>query len=68
MTAGHGGEVFWLDSARCDWVTSPYYAAEVPEWIARSNRERYNLSYISGEWRTLSNAAATSTPATTTSR
>ena len=53
MTAGHGGEVFWLDSARCDWVTSPYYAAEVPEWIARSNRERYNLSYISGEWRTL---------------
>ena len=53
VTAGHGGEVFWLDSARCDWVTSPYYAAEVPEWIARSNRERYNLSYISGEWRTL---------------
>ena len=53
VTAGHGGEVFWLDSARCDWVTSPYYAAEVPEWIARSNRERYNLSYISTEWRTL---------------
>ena len=53
VMAGHGGEVFWLDSARCDWVTSPYYAAEVPEWIARSNRERYNLSYIANEWRTL---------------
>ena len=53
VTAGRGGEVFWLDPERCDWVTSPYYAAEVPEWIARSNRERYNLSYITSEWRTL---------------
>lgn len=53
VTAGRAGEVFWLDSARCDWVTSPYYATELPEWIARSNRERYNLSYISTQWRTL---------------
>ena len=30
VTAGHGREVFWLDSARCDWVTSPYYAPAVP--------------------------------------
>ena len=51
--AGHSGEAFWLDSARCGWETSPYYAPEVPEWVARSNRERYNLSYITPEWRTL---------------
>ena len=53
VMAGRGGEVFWLDSARCDWTTSPYYAPGVPEWIERSNRERYNLSYITTEWRTL---------------
>ena len=53
VMAGHGGEAFWLDSARCGWETSPYYAPEVPEWVARSNRERYNLSYIAPEWRTL---------------
>ena len=53
IMAGHGGEAFWLDSARCGWETSPYYAPEVPEWVARSNRERYNLSYIAPEWRTL---------------
>ena len=53
IMAGHGGEAFWLDSARCGWETSPYYAPEVPEWVARSNRERYNLSYITPEWRTL---------------
>ena len=53
IMAGHSGEAFWLDSARCGWETSPYYAPEVPEWVARSNRERYNLSYITPEWRTL---------------
>ena len=53
VTAGRGGEVFWLDSTRCDWITSPYYAEKLPEWIERSNHERYNLSYIGLEWRSL---------------
>ena len=53
MLAGRGGEVFWLDPVRCDWTTSLYYAAGVPEWIDRSNDERYNLSYIATEWRPL---------------
>lgn len=53
VTAGRGGEVFWLDPGRCDWVTSPYYTPAVPEWIDRSNDERYNLSYIASEWRPL---------------
>jgi len=52
VAGGHTPNVFWLDSARCDWTTSPWYAAELPEWVARSNRERYNLSYIASEWRT----------------
>ena len=53
VLAGRSSEVFWLDYLRCDWVTSPYYASALPEWIARSNRERYNLSYIGLEWRSL---------------
>ncbi len=51
--AGRSGEVFWLDSTRCDWVSSPYYTELRPEWIERSNKERYNLSYIAPEWRTI---------------
>ena len=52
--AGRGGAAYWLEPQRCDWATSPYYAAAgVPEWIASSNREGYNLSYIASEWRTL---------------
>ena len=53
ILAGKGGNAFWLDTERCDWVTSPYYAEELPDWVRRSNRERYNLSYLSDEWRTL---------------
>ena len=53
VLAGHAGEVFWLDSLHCGWETSPSYAPAVPEWIERSNRERYNLSYIGLEWRSL---------------
>lgn len=52
-TAGRGGEAFWLDAERCDWTTSACYAEELPDWLARSNRERYNLSYLSDEWRPL---------------
>ncbi len=49
---GRGSEVFWLDT-RCCWERSPYYADQLPQWIERSNRERYNLSYVASEWRTL---------------
>lgn len=53
VMAGHGGETYWLEPTRCDWTTSAYYAPAVPEWIDHSNDERYNLSYISTEWRPL---------------
>lgn len=53
VMAGNGGEVYWLEPTRCDWATSPYYAPAVPDWIDRSNDERYNLSYVSSEWRPL---------------
>lgn len=53
VMSGKRGNAFWLDSLHCGWTTSPYYAAELPEWIADSNRERYNLSYIAPEWRTV---------------
>lgn len=53
VLAGRTTEVFWMDPSHGGWTSSPYYAAELPDWIARSNRERYNLSYILPEWRTL---------------
>ncbi len=48
---GRGGGCFWLDQ-RCGWTSSRAYVETLPEWIVRSNRERYNLSYVAAEWRT----------------
>lgn len=53
VMAGRSATAFWLDENTCAWTTSPYYAAEVPEWVARNNRERYNLSYLASEWRAM---------------
>ena len=61
-------EVFWLDSLRCDWVTSPLLRLRAPEWIARSNREALQPLLHRLEWRSLlRKRAATSTRASTTS-
>ncbi len=52
VMAGRGGAALWLDSTHCGWATSGCYAP-LPEWIERSNRERYNRSYVAAEWRPL---------------
>lgn len=53
VLAGQTTEIFWLDPANGGWISSPYYTSKLPDWIVRSNRERYNLSYILPQWRTL---------------
>ncbi len=50
VLSGRGGECFWMDE-RCGWTTSLYYSALLPDWLERSNRERYNLSYVIYDWR-----------------
>ena len=53
VAGGHTQQVFWLDPIHCGWTTSEWYAPMLPDWIVRSNRERYNLSYLLPEWRTI---------------
>ena len=55
VTAGRGGDAYWLDSLRCDWESSRYYAEQLPDWVVRSNRERDNLVYADSEWHMLLN-------------
>lgn len=53
IMAGKSGDVFWVDSTRCDWVTSPCYASKVPDWVEQQNQERFNQSYIYSDWSTM---------------
>ncbi len=52
---GRGGSAFWMNE-QCEWATSRSYAEELPQWIVRSNREKYNLSYAQEEWNTMLDA------------
>lgn len=52
VTSGRGGAAYWLD-AKARWASSPAYVETLPDWVARSNRENYNTSYVATEWRTL---------------
>lgn len=53
LMGGKRGEVFWIEQSECEWASSLYYINSTPEWIARSNREGYNLSYLLPDWRQL---------------
>lgn len=53
VTAGRAGHAFWMDPMHCNWSTSAWYDPQLPEWIQQFNRERFNLSYLTDEWRTL---------------
>lgn len=53
VMGGRTQEVYWLDPQHGGWTTSYYYAPELPEWVARGNRERYNLSFVADPWRML---------------
>lgn len=52
VMGGHTSEVYWLGE-QCGWATSAYYKPELPEWIRHINKEKYNLSYLTDEWRAL---------------
>lgn len=51
VMGGREGEIFWIDPETGEWTSSLYYTQSMPEWMARSNREGYNLSYLLPDWR-----------------
>ena len=51
VMGGRKGNIFWIEPTEAEWTTSLYYTSSMPEWMARSNREGYNLSYLLPDWR-----------------
>ena len=48
--AGRGGKAFWMSTDSVDFVTSAWYYASYPEWVAQWNAERKASSYAGGNW------------------
>ncbi len=51
LSGGHSADAaFWIDRPSGLWVTSTYYRAELPAWVAEFNRTR-TPSYWDREWK-----------------
>ena len=53
VTAGHSGEVYWMESLQTDWTTSSYYTQELPAWITQYNQTEKNLDFLIKRWNAL---------------
>ena len=53
ITAGHTGEVYWMERNKTYWTTSSYYTDKLPAWIAPYNEANINQAYIVKRWTTM---------------
>lgn len=53
VTAGHVGEVYWMERNKTFWTTSSYYTEQLPIWIAPYNEAEINQAYIVKRWTTM---------------
>jgi predicted AlkP superfamily pyrophosphatase or phosphodiesterase len=44
---------YWFEDATGDFVSSTYYGASLPAWVANFNRERAADKFLSAEWKPL---------------
>ncbi|MFD2513196.1 alkaline phosphatase PafA [Pontibacter locisalis] len=54
LAAGHlGNGAYWFDSPSGNWITSTFYAEELPAWVQDFNSKRYPEQYLGQVWNTL---------------
>ena len=53
VTAGHSGEVYWMETLQTAWTTSSYYTKELPAWITQYNQTEKNLDFLTKRWNAL---------------
>lgn len=51
LPAGHMPDAcYWFDDKTGHWITSTYYAKELPEWVINFNRQEKARKYLEGIW------------------
>lgn len=54
LPAGHlGNGAYWFDSESGNWITSTYYAQDLPQWAKEFNAKKLPDQYLSKPWETL---------------
>jgi hypothetical protein len=54
LPAGHAANgAYWFDNANGSWITSTYYGAQLPGWVAAENARKRPDQYLKRNWNTL---------------
>ncbi|TXK37168.1 alkaline phosphatase family protein [Pontibacter qinzhouensis] len=54
LPAGHlANGAYWFDSPSGNWITSSYYANELPAWVQQFNDQKLPDKYLNEVWNTL---------------
>ena len=54
LPAGHAANAaYWYDGSNGAFISSTYYAPQLPEWVSRFNAENRAAQYLSKPWQTL---------------
>ncbi|OSZ78701.1 alkaline phosphatase family protein [Chitinophagaceae bacterium IBVUCB1] len=54
LPAGHTANgAYWFDDSTGNFISSSFYAPQLPAWLSRFNNKRYADSLISTEWKTM---------------
>lgn len=48
--AGHTGQAYWFDTTTGNYVTSRYYATELPSWLEQWNQQKKAEGYLGQQW------------------
>lgn len=51
LPAGHlANAAYWFDSFSGNWITSTYYATQLPDWVQAFNNKKLPNQYLSQSW------------------
>ncbi|MBQ5726006.1 MAG: alkaline phosphatase family protein [Alistipes sp.] len=50
VTAGHSGEVYWMEKNKGYWTTSSYYTDKLPDWVKSYNQADISRAYVMNRW------------------
>ncbi len=54
LPAGHTATgAYWFDSKTGNWITSTFYAKELPGWVQRVNEQKLPAKYMKDGWKPL---------------
>lgn len=53
LPGGHTGDAYWYDDVNGDWMTSTFYYATLPKWVADFNAKKRPDYYLKQTWNTL---------------